>query len=302
VVDLVSIALVVVGLAVFEIVTSIDNAVINANALEVMSSRARRWFLVWGLLVAVFLVRGLLPLLIVWAAEPGLGPFEVFTATFSQNTAVLRSVEASKPPLLIAGGVFLIVLFFHWLFMEEKSYGLTGEQFIFRHGLWFYTVASIILATITWFGIQRDPFLGFGAVAGSTVYFITHGFRQNAEENERRLTRKTSLSDFSGLLYLEVIDATFSIDGVLGAFAFTLSVPLILVGNGLAAIAVRQLTVRNIENVKKYRYLKNGAMYSTLLLGLIMVAESFGVQTPEWLPPAVTFSVIGFFVWKSVSE
>jgi len=299
-VDLGSVALVICGLAVFEIVTSIDNAVINADALAVMSPRARHWFLIWGLLAAVFLVRGLLPLLIVWAANPTLGPLEVFTATFSQNATVLNSLETSKPPLLIAGGVFLIVLFFHWLFMEEKSYGLPGEQFIYKHGLWFYTVASIILATITWFGIQRDPFLGFGAVAGSTVYFITHGFRQNAEENERKLAHKTDLSDLSRLLYLEVIDATFSIDGVLGAFAFTVSVPLILVGNGLAAIAVRQLTVRNIENVKRYKYLKNGAMYSTLLLGLIMVAESFGAQTPEWLPPVVTFLVIGFFFWKSV--
>ena len=93
-----------------------------------------------------------------------------------------------------------------------------------------------------------------------------------------------------------MIDATFSIDGVLGAFAFTLSVPLILIGNGLAALAVRELTVRNIEAVKKYKYLKNGAMYSILLLGLIMVADSFGVTVPQWVPPIITFAVIGFFV------
>jgi uncharacterized protein len=302
VVDVVTLLLIVAGLAVFEIVTSIDNAVINADVLRLMSRRARRWFLIWGLLAAVFLVRGLLPLVIVWASQPSLGPVGAFTATFSQDPAILAAVENAKPPLLIAGGVFLIFLFFHWLFMEEKTYGLKGERFIHRHGLWFYTVASIILAIITWFGIQRSPFIGFGAVVGSTAYFITHGFRQNAEENERKLEQKTTLTDFSKLLYLEVIDATFSIDGVLGAFAFTVSVPLILVGNGLAAIAVRQLTVRNIENVKKYKYLKNGAMYSVVLLGLIMVAESFGTRAPPWLSPAVTFFVIGFFLWKSVRE
>ena len=300
--DIFSVLLIVFGLVVFEMITSIDNAVINADVLRVMSPRARRWFLVWGLFTAVFLMRGLLPLLIVWAAEPTLGPIGAFTATFSQDPSVLKAVEDSKPPLLIAGGVFLIILFFHWLFMEEKSYGLKGESFIHQHGLWFYTVASIVLAIITWSGIQRNPFMGFGAVVGSTAYFITHGFRQNAEQNERKLSHKIGLSYLSKLLYLEVIDATFSIDGVLGAFAFTLSIPLILVGNGLAVLAIRQLTVRNIETVKKYKYLKNGAMYSILFLGLIMIADSFGTQIPQWLSPTITFSVIGFFVWKSVVE
>jgi hypothetical protein len=299
-VDAFTVLLIVLGLAVFEIITSIDNAVINADVLLGMSRRAKRWFLVWGLFSSVFLVRGLLPLLIVWAAAPTLGPVGAFTGTFSEDPSVLKAVYGLKPPVLIAGGVFLMILFFHWLFMEEKSYGLKGEKFIQQHGLWFYTVASIVLAIIAWFGIQRNPFMGFGAVVGSTAYFITHGFRQNAEENERKLVHKTGLSDLSKLLYLEVIDATFSIDGVLGAFAFTLSVPLILVGNGLAAVVMRELTVRNIGTVKKYRYLKNGAMYSILLLGLIMVADSFGVPIPEWLSPIITFSVIGFFFWKSM--
>ena len=301
-IDVFSILLTVFGLAVFEIITSIDNAVINADILQGMSLRARRWFLVWGLLSAVFLVRGLLPLVIVWAADPSLGPVGAFTATFSQDPSVLRAVEMSKPPLLIAGGVFLIILFFHWLFMEDKSYGIKGESFIHQHGLWFYSFASVLLAIIAWFGIQRNPYIGFGAVVGSTAYFITHGFRQNAEENERKLMHKSGLSDVSKLLYLEVIDATFSIDGVLGAFAFTLSVPLILVGNGLAALAVRELTVRNVEAVKRYKYLKNGAMYSILFLGLIMVADSFGVRIPQWVSPIITFAVIGFFLWKSVGE
>jgi uncharacterized protein len=302
VVDAFSLLLTVLGLVVFETITSVDNAVINADVLRGMSQRARHYFLVYGLFIAVFLVRGLLPLLIVWAAEPTLGPVGAFTATFSQDPKILKAVEDSKPPLLIAGGVFLIILFFHWLFMEKKSYGLKGESFIHHHGIWFYTVASIFLAIIAWLGIQRNPLMGFGAVVGSTAYFITHGFRQSAEENERKFTHKTGLSDLSKLLYLEVIDATFSIDGVLGAFAFTLSVPLIIVGNGLAAVAVRELTVRNIETVKKYKYLKNGAMYSTLCLGAIMVVDSFGGQIPQWLSPVITFSIIGFFLWKSVIE
>jgi hypothetical protein len=108
------------------------------------------------------------------------------------------------------------------------------------------------------------------------------------------------MSDISKIFYLEVIDATFSIDGVLGAFAFTLSVPLIIIGNGVGAFVVREMTVRNVENIRKYRYLKNGAMYSILFLGVIMILDSFGFHIPTWVSPVITFGVVGFFFYKSV--
>jgi hypothetical protein len=99
-----------------------------------------------------------------------------------------------------------------------------------------------------------------------------------------------------------VIDATFSIDGVIGAFAFTMSVPLILIGNGIGAFVVRELTIRNVENIRKYRFLKNGAMYSILFLGIIMVLDSFSFHIPGWVSPLITFGVVGFFFFKSVRD
>lgn len=145
--------------------------------------------------------------------------------------------------------------------------------------------------------------MAFSAVVGSTAFFITHGFKENAEKAEHEmLHKKEGLSDLSKILYLEVIDATFSIDGVLGAFAFTLSVPLILLGNGLGALVVRKMTTSNIERIKKYKYLKNGAMYSVLALGVIMLSDSFGYHIPAWLSPAITFTILGYFFWKSKSE
>ena len=140
--------------------------------------------------------------------------------------------------------------------------------------------------------------MALGAVVGSTAFFITHGFKQNAEQQEKELMGG-NMSDWSKILYLEVIDATFSIDGVVGAFAFTLSVPLILIGNGIGAFVVRELTLKNIENVKRYIFLKNGAMYSIFFLGIIMVLDSFGVHIPEWVSPVITISVIGYFFYKS---
>jgi hypothetical protein len=297
--DIFSALLVVLGLIAFEVITSIDNAVINAEVLHGMSQKARRWFLSWGIFFSVFLIRGLLPWLIIWGTTPSLGPVGAWSAAFSNDPAVAEAIEISAPPLLALGGMFLIFLFFHWLFLEPKNYGLKGERHIEKHGVWFFAVVSIILAVITWFAINHNPLMAFGAVMGSTIFFIVHGFRENAAKKEKEMMGRTNLSDVSKILYLEVIDASFSIDGVLGAFAFTLAVPLILIGNGIGAVAVRQITVSNIERVKKYKYLKNGAMYSIFILGWIMIGNSFGFHIPEWLSPVVTFAIIGYFFWKS---
>ena len=97
--------LIIIGLALFEIVSSIDNAVINAEILDTMSAKGRRWFLIWGFLFAVFAVRGLLPWIIVWVANPQLGMMGALTATFSSNPAVAQSIAQSSPVLLAGGGV-----------------------------------------------------------------------------------------------------------------------------------------------------------------------------------------------------
>jgi uncharacterized protein len=296
--SLFSILIIVGGLCLFEIISSIDNAIINVQVLSTMGARARRWFLLWGLLFAVFVIRGLLPWAIVWVVTPALGPIGALMATFSNDPSVKQAIELSAPALLIGGGVFLIFLFFHWIFLEPKNYGLRGERFIESQGVWFFAVVSLLLAAIVWVALKRDSMLAFGAVVGSTVFFITHGFKQNAEEKEQKLAR-SGLSDVSKIMFLEIIDATFSVDGVLGAFAFTLSVPLIIIGNGLGAFVVRQLTAGNIERIKKYLFLKNGAMYSIFFLGLVMLADAFGAPIPSFASPLITFAIVGYFFIKS---
>jgi hypothetical protein len=298
--DITSAVLTVLGLTVFESITSIDNAIINAEVLATMQARARRWFLTWGMAIAVFGVRGLLPWLIVWVMSPGLDPWQALTATFTDDTTAQKAIQDSAPILLIGGGVFFIFLFFHWLFQEPKKFGLPGEDFFARLGVWFYAVVSLALMFIVWFALKKDPMLGFGAVVGSTAFFITHGFKRYAESQEERLLHdQTSMSDIAKILYLEVIDSTFSIDGVVGAFAFTLSVPLILLGNGIGAVVVRELTIYNLEKIKRFIYLKNGAMYSVLVLGFVMLAHGYGIHIPEWVAPLATIAIVGYFFWKS---
>ena len=82
----------------------------------------------------------------------------------------------------------------------------------------------------------------------------------------------------------------------------TLSVPLIILGNGLGAVIVRQITVGNIERIRTLRYIKNGAMYSIFVLGVVMMGDGFGFETPAWLSPVLTFLIVGFFFVRSIVE
>src|SRR3989344_4504296 len=155
----------IVGLLLFEAVSSVDNAIINAEVLHTMGAKARRWFLTWGILIAVFLVRGLLPFAIIWAFNTSLTPFQVFSAAWSSDPLVHNSIEKSAPILLVAGGVFLLFLFLHWLFLEDKHLGLPKtEQFFMSKGVWFYAIVSILLSIIAWFALKESSLMGFGAI------------------------------------------------------------------------------------------------------------------------------------------
>lgn len=295
--------LVILWLCIFEIISSIDNAIINAEVLHTMKPKARKWFLLWWIFIAVFLVRWLLPWLIVWASAPELWFIWSFTATFSNNAHIKEIIESSSPVLLLWGWIFLLFLFFYWLFLEEKEFWLPWEKYFASKWVWFYAVVSIILTIISWKALHStNPMLAFGAIVWSTAFFITHWFKQSAEEGEKKLMGSNPMSDISKILYLEVIDATFSIDWVLWAFAFTLSVPLILIWNWIWAFIVRKITVWNVEKIKKYKYLKNWAMYSILFLWIFMVLDWFWHKIPEFIAPLMTIIVILYFWNKSVKE
>lgn len=297
------IIVITLGLSLFEIVSSIDNAVINADVLSGMGERARRWFLVYGIFTSVFLIRGLLPLVIVYLTNPAVGFIGAFAATFRSTPDTVEAIEMNKPILLAGGGIFLLFLFLHWLFDQTKNYAYALERLIHqRYSFWFYSFASVILVFFVWATISPNPVVALGAVIGSSAFFITTGFKENAAKKEQELKAGHRLTDISKIIYLEIIDATFSVDGVLGAFAFTISVPLILLGNGIGAFFIRYVTIHGIETVKKYMYIKNGAMYSIGALGVIMMLESLHIEIHPWISPIVTFTIIGWFFYISKKE
>lgn len=287
----------IVGLLVLEIVQSVDNAIVNAHMLKTMSERARKWFLLWGILTAVFLVRGVLPFLIVWLTAPGLTLWQAVRATLGSDPVAAHAMESSAYILLIGGGMFLLLLYFHWLFLEKKDpYFFIDRLVKKQHGVWFFAIAAVLLVGLLW-AVRDRPLAMLAAAVGNAVFFILYGFRQTAEAQEEQVERTGS--DLSKLLFLEVLDLSFSIDGIFGAFAFTTNVGLILIGNGIGAIVVRELTIKGIDRVNKYRWLKNGAMTSIGFLGAFMIAESLGVHLPEWLPTVATLSIVGAAFWSS---
>jgi hypothetical protein len=294
---------VIFGLIIFEVISSIDNAIVNAHVLKTLPAKQKKFFLFWGILIAVFLVRGLLPFLIVWLVNPALSFVEVFHFAFSGDASITEYVEKSKPLLLLGGGVYLYFVALSWLFLEQKEYAFLVEKFIHKRSAWFYAIASVSLTLIIYVSLKINPILALSATIGSTAFFITEGFKKNAEEKEKEMiSGKGGMSAWSKVLYLEVLDASFSIDGVIGAFAFTISVPLILIGNGIGAIVVREFTIRGMGLITKFAYLKNGAMYSIGLLGSIMILESFGQHYPFWFAPLNTVLLLGIFLYLSHRE
>lgn len=292
---------VVFGLMVFEIISSVDNAIINAHVLKTLPTKFQKFFLLWGMLIAVFLVRGVLPFLIVWMVNPALSIGQVWSFVFSNDPLITEYVEKSKGILLVGGGIYLFLIFLSWLFLEEKKYAFLVEHFIHKRSAWFYALSSVTVSATVYLALKIDPMLAFAATIGSTAFFITDGFKKNAEEKEQELLTSNA-GAWSKILYLEVLDASFSIDGVIGAFAFTVSVPLILIGNGVGALVVRELTIRGMGIITKLAYLKNGAMYSIGMLGIIMVLESLGQHYPFWLAPMNTILLLGVFLYLSYKE
>ena len=290
---------IVVGLIVFEVVNSVDNAIVNASVLKTMSVVWRKRFLLIGIVTSVFLVRFLLPLIIVWISVPTISAPDLFLAFVGRSDVAANAIELQKPLILMFGAVFLLFLYFHWLFLEKKE-PLFIERFLKeKHGVWFFAFAAVFLVVVMYLA-RSNPMVMLAAAIGSATFFIVYGLRETAEASERNLVAGTSgLSDLSKFVYLEVLDTTFSFDGVIGAFAFTINLLLILIGIGIGALVVRELTIKGIDTIAKYKYLKNGAITSIGFLGLFMLIESFKVELPSYVPIIVTFLVIGIAFYMS---
>ncbi|TQS70010.1 DUF475 domain-containing protein [Rhodobacteraceae bacterium] len=272
-------------LAVLEISLSFDNAIVNANKLNTMDPVWRRRFLTWGILIAVFGMRILFPLMIVVVAA-GIGPIEAVRLAATEPARYSQIIHGAHLSIAAFGGAFLMMVALSFFADAEKHVDWIGgvERQLRRMGA--VKGAEILLVLVVVGAVslalpeaQKATFL-FAAIAGLGAYLGVALLGQVLDQPQR--AGAVAQGGLGAFLYLEVLDASFSFDGVIGAFALTHNLFLIAIGLGIGAMYVRSMTIMLVDRgtLTEFRYLEHGAFWSVLVLSCIMFAQTL-VEVPE---------------------
>jgi len=292
-------------LAVLEISLSFDNAIVNANILRDMDPVWQRRFLTWGILIAVFGMRILFPLLVVIIAAH-VSPWEAIKlATFRPHEYAALIADAHLS-IAAFGGAFLMMVALNYFVDEGKEIDWirTLECQLRRcadiRGLEIaFVLAVVMLFAAMMIETNRDEFL-FAAVGGLLTFLLVEAVG-HVLDRRRETLKGAAQAGLGAFLYLEVLDASFSFDGVIGAFALTHNLFLIAIGLGVGAMYVRSMTVMLVEKntLAQFRYLEHGAFYSILVLSVIMFAQTLW-HIPEMVTGLLGSGFIGLALLSSI--
>ena len=278
-------------LAILEISLSFDNAVVNAMKLEHMSEKWRHRFITWGILIAVFGMRFFFPLLVV-AIFAKLNILNVLDMALNDVHEYAHYLELTHAPIVAFGGSFLLMLFMdyfteekknvHWIkFLETNFQKLSKIRGICT----FVTLACLGLLMLKLDpSVRSSVFLS--GVSGIITYLCIDGLAEwlekRQEERAKLCADTVKCSGLVGFLYLELIDASFSLDGVLGAFALSKDILIITIGLCIGAMFVRSLTIMLVEKktLNQYLYLEHGAHWAIGTLAILMFVSTFH-EVPE---------------------
>ncbi|NHB58542.1 DUF475 domain-containing protein [Acinetobacter sp. 194] len=304
-------------LAVMEVSLSFDNAVVNASVLKHWDQFWRTLFLTVGIIVAVFGMRLIFPLLIV-GVTADMGMIEVAKLALNDPKSYSEKLLAHHAEIAAFGGMFLLLVFLNFLFDDEKDEHwfhwleskLTDLANIQAISVFISLIILLIMAhfvpdtsrlVVVMAGI-------WGIVVYVGVQVIGHLLEGNSEEDEEQESSNGATATgtivkggIGGFLYLEVLDASFSFDGVIGAFAITNDVVIIMLGLAIGAMFVRSMTIYLVEKgtLDAYIYLEHGAHYAIGALAIIMLASGTGVHVPELVTGLIG---IAFIVWAVLSS
>lgn len=292
-------------LAVLEISLSFDNAIVNANILKTMDQKWQRRFLTWGILIAVFGMRIIFPLAVV-AIAARIGPIAalVLAATDPQEYALI--MEESKVGISAFGGTFLMMVALTYFIDQSKevdwikSIECRLRSLASIRGLEIAVVlfAALVLASVL---PERESatFL-FAAVCGM-VAFLAVELIAHFLDTKKAVQTAAAKGGLGAFLYLEVLDASFSFDGVIGAFALTQNLFLIAIGLSIGAFYVRSMTIMLVERntLSQFRYLEHGAFYSVLALSVIMYAQALW-HIPELITGLIGAALISLSLLSSI--
>ncbi len=280
-------------LAVLEISLSFDNAIVNAGKLREMTPVWQRRFLTWGIVIAVFGMRIVFPLAVVVVAAD-ITPWHALVLAATRPAEYATIIGAAHLSIAAFGGAFLMMVALKYFFSESKDVHWIAhiESFMGRFSTVQGMELAIVLVVIMAFAnILPESDVGtflYAAMAGLLTYLVVEvgGHLLDARQGTVAVAAKGGLGAF---LYLEVLDASFSFDGVIGAFALTQNLFLIAIGLGIGAFYVRSLTIMLVERqtLAQFRYLEHGAFWSILILSAIMFAQTI------WHIPELVTGLLG---------
>lgn len=298
-----------VVLVILEVTLSFDNAVINSHVLARMSKFWQTMFLTVGIVTAVFVVRFILPIVIVMLSSQH--EFSaVLNMALHQPAAYSAILHDAAPIINAFGGTFLLMIgisYFmdrdkdiHWLHQIEKTLSRFGKYDVFKV---FVMLLLAVALYATADPAHREAIL-VASILGTLVHLALELFGDYFSGRQSRATTLTGMAAFASFIYLDVLDASFSLDGVIGAFAITGDVILIIAGLGAGALWVRSLTVYLTRTgaIAKYRYLEHGAHWAILVLGVIMLIKLYHVEPPEWFVGSIGLLFVATAIGSSIAE
>jgi len=272
-------------LAILEVSLSFDNAVVNAVRLEKMTPVWQRRFLTWGMLIAVFGMRLVFPIVIV-AVFAGFGVVDVAILAVQNPEKYSHYLHESHASIAAFGGIFLLMLFLsfifnqakkiHWIKIIEEKLIKVGKL----EGIEIIIVLSTLYLAQNFVESAHKLEVVLAGISGLITYLLIDGLVKllEHEQEAKLLSNAVKQGGFMSFMYLEIIDASFSFDGVIGAFAITNDVVIISIGLTIGAMFVRSFTIMLVEKktLAKYIYLEHGAHWAIGALAFIMLYTTFG--------------------------
>lgn len=296
-------------LGVMEVSLSFDNAIVNAAVLKNMEQKWQHYFLTWGILIAVFGMRLIFPLAIVSAATD-MGMWQVGAMALAHPQEYAKHLTESHILISAFGGTFLLMVFLdfildegkelHWIKIIEEKLVLLGKLESIEIMV---TLISLFIAQSYLDTAEGKASAMTAGVVGIILYVVVSSLSslfENEEEGEVAVkgVQKAGIMSF---IYLEILDASFSFDGVIGAFAITKDVVIIMLGLGIGAMFVRSLTVYLVKKgtLDLYIFLEHGAHYAIGALAVIMLC-SMSVHISEVVTGLIGAALIGLSFYSSL--
>jgi uncharacterized protein len=299
---------IVVVLSILEISLSFDNAVINASVLADMNPVWQRRFLTWGMVIAVFGMRIVFPLAIV-AIAAGLGPIEAIRLSLNDPEAYEAIVSSAHVGIAGFGGAFLAMVGLSFFFDGEKDVHWIEWIETRLKSISNIKAAEIALLLVALYLVSRllptEEALTFmvSGCLGLVTFIAVEALATLLEMREKALMLQGAVvrSGLGGFLYLNVLDSSFSFDGVIGAFALSNNMIVIALGLSIGAMFVRSMTIMLVQKgtLAEYRFLEHGAFWAIIALGAIMLLSAV-FHVPEMITGLIGAVLIGASLWWSV--